>query len=68
MVREQLANLSAESVCRKQRQISGGEYRVRALAFGEKTTDHGSAGAGVYYVTLLLDGEPIVKKAVKVQR
>jgi len=23
---------------------------------------------GVYYVTLLLDGEPIVKKAVKVQR
>jgi len=24
--------------------------------------------AGVYYVTLLLDGEPIVKKAVKVSR
>jgi hypothetical protein len=24
--------------------------------------------AGVYYVTLLLDGQPVVKKAVKVSR
>ncbi|WP_343390404.1 hypothetical protein [Candidatus Amarobacter glycogenicus] len=24
--------------------------------------------AGIYYVTLLLDGQPVVKKAVKVNR
>lgn len=40
--------------------MEAGQYQLEW-----NTTD---LGAGVYYVTLLLDGEPIVKKAVKVQR
>ncbi len=30
--------------------------------------DTGGLAPGIYYVTLLLDGQPVVKKAVKVGR
>jgi hypothetical protein len=38
--------------------MEAGEYRYEWY-----TAD---LSAGIYYVTLLLDGEPVVKKAVKV--